>query len=391
MKFTPQKTEFLLFSLLLFTLCSCGSTKEYIKAQRTLYEDDVVIEESYQLMQDDKIIESSSKRFYDLDEVWSAVEEDDTKLTMKAFTAVKETSSKSSDEQVTFSLMEYQADKATEEIKTLVLGSKTVKVRNGKAVTPTANSSSDESDSEESSSDKSSQKTTSDSFGAEMEKVFNENLNAFLAYIFDSSENASETSDSAQTESASKDKKIQEVSTSEKVIVESEPNKKYILYTFAGKPFVLAGVTAWNLVKCGGYALINFSGGYNAATGNASGAYWKLPSYKKSKEKAAAAKEANKIQYYPEYHVPLTNNHIVVEKYDRDISVRSLAGGDSEEIVPIERYEYDNTMSVERSASKDAASTAAVAGLVGTAVTIPVSVLSWVGGAAAGIYMQTQK
>ena len=42
-------------------------------------------------------------------------------------------------------------------------------------------------------------------------------------------------------------------------------------------------------------------------------------------------------------------------------------------------------MSVSLSSKADAASTAATANIIGTAVTIPISAITWVGGAAIGI------
>lgn len=369
MKITFKKMAFFLLLLPMCLLCSCMSTREYIKTQKTLYEDDIAVEESYELTRDSKVIESKSKKFYDLADVCADVESNETTLTMRTFTAVKETDSKSSDDSVTFSLMEYKADKATNEIQSFVLGTKAVKVKNGKVASTTDPNG------------KTHRAITGDTFSDDMEQFFNENLDNLVNYMF-----AQNESNEEESTTATQDKKRQEITTAEKVVVESVPNGNYIFYSIVGKPFVILGVTTWNLIKCAGYACVNFVGGYNAVSGKSDSLIWMMPSYKKSKAKAAAAKEANKIEHYPEYHLPFTNNHITVEKYDRDISVLTLADENAEEIVPIERYEYDNTMSVERSASADAASTAAVAGVIGTAVTIPVSAVTWVGGAASGIY-----
>ena len=174
----------------------------------------------------------------------------------------------------------------------------------------------------------------------------------------------------------------------EKATVESKTNGKYVAYSFLGKPFVWLGTGIWNVLKCFGYAFINFGGGYNLVSGkaNSENLAWKLPSYKKSKEKAAAAKEANTIQYYPEYHKPFTDNRIIVDTYDKKIETEQLSFEDAEKIKSANRVVYGNTMSVSLSAKADAASTSAMAGLVGTAVTIPISVTSWIGGAAAGIF-----
>lgn len=174
----------------------------------------------------------------------------------------------------------------------------------------------------------------------------------------------------------------------EKVTVHSTVDSGYLAYSFLGKPFVILGATTWNILKCFGYAFINFGGGYNFATGNYSSnndSVWMLPSYKKSKEKATAAKEANRIKYYPEYHKAFTNNHIEVDTYNQIAGAESSRLSDSEKIYAIQHSEFDNTMSVSLSSKADAASTAATANIIGTAVTIPISAITWVCGAAIGI------
>ena len=174
----------------------------------------------------------------------------------------------------------------------------------------------------------------------------------------------------------------------EKVTVHSTVDSGYLAYSFLGKPFVILGVTTWNILKCFGYAFINFGGGYNFVTGNYSSnndSAWMLPSYKKSKEKAAAAKEANRIKHYPEYHKAFTNNHIEVDTYNQIAGAESSRLSDSEKIYAIQHSEFDNTMSVSLSSKADAASTATTANIIGTAVTIPISAITWVGGAAIGI------
>lgn len=174
----------------------------------------------------------------------------------------------------------------------------------------------------------------------------------------------------------------------EKVTVHSTVDSSYLAYSFLGKPFVILGATTWNILKCFGYAFINFGGGYNFATGNYSSdndSAWMLPSYKKSKEKAAVAKEANRIKHYPEYHKAFTNNHIEVDTYNQIAGAESSRLSDSEKIYAVQHSEFDNTMSVSLSSKADAASTAATANIIGTAVTIPISAITWVGGAAIGI------
>ena len=49
---------------------------------------------------------------------------------------------------------------------------------------------------------------------------------------------------------------------------------------------------------------------------------------------------------------------------------------------------FSNKMVVSRSASADAKYTAGVVGVIGTGTTIPVSVLTWIGGAVVGVMGQ---
>lgn len=198
-------------------------------------------------------------------------------------------------------------------------------------------------------------------------------------------QNANEFAETTEENSATKTRS--EICV-EKVTVHSTVDSGYLAYSFLGKPFVILGATTWNILKCFGYAFINFGGGYNFATGNYSSnndSAWMLPSYKKSKEKAAAAKEANRIKHYPEYHKAFTNNHIEVDTYNQIAGAESSRLSDSEKIYAIQHSEFDNTMSVSLSSKADAASTAATANIIGTAVTIPISAITWVGGAAIGI------
>ena len=46
----------------------------------------------------------------------------------------------------------------------------------------------------------------------------------------------------------------------EKVTVHSTVDSGYLAYSFLGKPFVILGATTWNILKCFGYAFINFGG-----------------------------------------------------------------------------------------------------------------------------------
>lgn len=200
-----------------------------------------------------------------------------------------------------------------------------------------------------------------------------------------SQQNAKELAETPEKNSAAKTRS--EICV-EKVTVHSTLNSGYIAYSFLGKPFVILGATTWNILKCFGYAFMNFGGGYNLATGNYSSnndSVWMLPSCKKSKEKAAVAKENNKIKHYPEYHKAFTNNHIEVDTYNQMSGAESSSLFDSEKIYAIQHSEFDNTMSVSLSSKADAASTAATANIIGTAVTISISVVTWVGGAAIGV------
>ena len=170
------------------------------------------------------------------------------------------------------------------------------------------------------------------------------------------------------------------------ITVVSVPNKTYIAYSIMGKPFVIAGVAAWNLLKCAGYSFYNFVGGYNLTLGKdkADMPLWLMPSMKTAKDKFAVAKAANEIVYYPEYHLPFTDNTITVVSTEQESAARYI----TKDNVEIKRQTVDhltNTMSVNKSVEADAAYTAGVAGLIGTGVTIPVAAASWVVGFGSGI------
>lgn len=223
-------------------------------------------------------------------------------------------------------------------------------------------------------------------------KKFSTRLPSYFATAYkdvnkkrNSQQNAKELAETSEKNSIAKTRS--EICV-EKVTVHSTLNSGYIAYSFLGKPFVILGATTWNILKCFGYAFMNFGGGYNLATGNYSSnndSVWMLPSYKKSKEKATVAKENNKIKHYPEYHKAFTNNYIEVDTYNQMSGAESSRLSDSEKIYAIQHSEFDNTMSVSLSSKADAASTAATANIIGTAVTIPISVVTWVGGAAIGV------
>ncbi|MBQ5491132.1 MAG: hypothetical protein IIT68_03640, partial [Treponema sp.] len=172
----------------------------------------------------------------------------------------------------------------------------------------------------------------------------------------------------------------------EEITVESEPNTEYIVYSFLGKPFVILGTGVWNILKCAGYAIINAGAGYNMTLGSerADLPIWMMPSMSTAREKFEEAKEANEIPYYPEYHIPFTNNRITVVTTEQHSNEAFITKKNAVVVSRVSR-DYTNTMSVQRSAQADAAYTAGVAGLIGTGVTIPVAGLSWVAGFAAGI------
>lgn len=365
--------------LLIIVFCSCQSTRVYVHSKEQVFENNSLVEERTNVTRldyEDEACEvfqkkteksSSVKRYYDLSSVYNVVEntEDNSKTLIHFYTAEKTKKSKSEYEDVVFSLIESDIKKANKDMTLTVLGQKLVRLKTQ-----------DLSSSDDIPLTPSVKK--GDKFSSDDEQLFLTAYGKFVEII----------KASQSDEGIASNAKIRTENSTEKIKVLSTPNSKYILYSAAGKPFVVAGASLWNALKCFGYAVINFSGGYNLMTGNSSNGatLWVLPDFNKAKEKAATAKEANRIKYYPEYHLPFTNNHIIVDKYNREIEIEQLVGEDAENITAIEHYEYDNTMSVSLSAKADAQSTAATAGLVGTIVTIPVSVVTWVAGAAYGIY-----
>lgn len=200
------------------------------------------------------------------------------------------------------------------------------------------------------------------------------NMDSYFVSAF----NAINAKNNKNVSTEEKFRSMQSLSSTEKISVASSLNTPYMLYSFVGKPFVVLGSSGLSLVKCLGYACVNFIGGYSATTGG--DVFWMMPDTKKAKEKAAYARENNGISYYPEYHKAFTNNHIAVEKLSDDTNQVG------EMVKKTEHFSYDNSLSVERSISADANATASVVGWVGTAITVPVSAITWVGGAAFGLY-----
>lgn len=354
--------------------CSCETTKVYIKTSQQLYEDDFLVEETSTLVrfdykeEDGKTVEektemgSFSKHYYDIPDNYIYISNDSPTIIHRInVEKEKDLSSAENDEKVVFSLIKEEIDVEADIEKTRLLGKRTMSIKNGEIVM--------------SSSDSNQVQFTGSTFSGQDLELFEKVSQLVISQVQkDLNENEDDKSIRKRTENVT-----------ERVTVISTSNTNYILYSFLGKPLVIAGATAWNVLKCAGYALINFGGGYNLTTGKGD-SLWKLPSFKDSQEKAAIAREENRIKYYPEYHIPFTDNKIIVDKYDKNIEVEKLVGEDAEQITAVEHQEYDNSMSVSLSAKADAASTAATANLVGTVVTIPVSVVTWVAGAAYGIY-----
>ena len=169
----------------------------------------------------------------------------------------------------------------------------------------------------------------------------------------------------------------------EMAVVRSKPNGKYIAYTFLGKPFVILGSTIFNLCRSVGYSVINFLGGYASVAD--SKFLWIMPDVKGAKAKATQAKVENQI-VYPEYHIPLTDNHIVIDKVTGETESRvSEIDPDEIHITTSEVHEYDNSLSVKKSVEKDVNRTTSIVGLIGTIITVPISAVSWVFGAVFGI------
>ena len=327
-------------SLVFLPFISCVSTRVYTRETSKFYDNGNLVAEKTNFTKDGKVTESSTMNYL-------SAEVDDMKVV-----AVKTSSSKKS----------YDVTKLQIFDGDLLYTEKEFREKDGVLVVEGENS---------------EQKEISE-VQAEKQKL--------IERAFEAIKNE-EQNFSSEEESS----RIKQVTDFENVTVESYPNGKYITYSILGKPFVILGSSAWSLLKCCGYALINFAGGYNAASGNTSGAFWMMPDTKKAKEKAKAARAANGISAYPEYHLTFTNNHIVVQKISSE--TENVFSSDKKEvkILAEETLEYDNTISIERSVSADAASTSATIGMVGTIITVPVSAITWVGGAAAGIYGQTQK
>lgn len=170
----------------------------------------------------------------------------------------------------------------------------------------------------------------------------------------------------------------------EKAVVESKPNGKYIAYSFLGKPFVILGATIFNLIKSLGYSFINFMGGYSTMQNG--DFFWMMPDVNGARKKADKAKIENQIAY-PEYHIPFTDNHIAIDRITGETETRvSEIDPDEITVTSKEEHEFDNSLSVKKSVEKDVNRTTSVIGLAGTIITVPISAVTWVFGAVAGLY-----
>ena len=169
---------------------------------------------------------------------------------------------------------------------------------------------------------------------------------------------------------------LSRVTTTERITVESKPDGKWIAYSFLGRPFVVIGSTVWSVLKCTGYAFVNFLGGnHYAKTGQG---MWMVPSVKDAVAARDAAKAANSIQY-EEYHKTFTKNHITVESATTTAE-NVFTSAEKISVTAHDVKSFDNTIRVANSVKADSAATASVVNVIGNVVTIPVSGLTWVGG-----------
>ncbi len=363
-----KKIIFGLLGYLFLAFVSCASNRVYVKTQDTLYEDDRLTTEVSSTSLDGKLQKDSIKNYYNLYEFENSVVATESKTTTHYFIAEKEQTSKSEYQMTNVYLVEEVFNRSDRTDTSDIIGKKTIRFNKNGKLAPYIDSNG------------APKLAKGDSFSKDDEAMFSK-IPVYLEGVF------SATTGQEISEAAGKSYRTESVVKN--IEVTSTPNQSFIMYQIMGKPFVILGTASWNILKCVGYALINFTGGYNAVAGKSNAAYWKLPSYKKAKEKAVKAKEANKIAYYPEYHLPFTDNHIVVTTVTGE-KESLFVSSDEIKVKSTTRKEIDNTLSVSRSAKADAAQTAAVAGVIGTVITIPVSVVSWIGGAAFGIYGKTQ-
>lgn len=164
---------------------------------------------------------------------------------------------------------------------------------------------------------------------------------------------------------------------STKITVISEPDYKFSAYSFFLKPFVIAGAATVSLGKCLFFSTTIFF----CAVIDYVPEWWDtlIFGYSEEKEKMMDARAENKIEFYPEFHRPFTENHIIVEKTVSKTSAYKTK--DEKTIVTnYEKCEYDNSIYVSREIKKDYYSTIYVVNHIGNIITIPVMVVSAVAG-----------
>ncbi len=376
MNYTFNRRAVRFFAVVAFSTAffvSCESTRVYVKTNDDFYENGELVSSTFTQTLDGKV-KNKERKVYRKTRVFDDVN--------NRMLIVKETATsvyKTSGEKSVIQLVDENDN---------VIAEKSFSKKNGTIDASTVSSASDDSSKKQSdeekakakkeADEKAAKKRSGENSGKKVVALKKDQINALFKksiLTLNGLENVPETPKGGSSSVR--------LSSMEKATVVSVPNGSYITYSIVGKPFVLLGTTAWNLLKCGGYALVNFIGGYNIIQNPDSGTFWVMPDVKKSKEQAAKAKEANKLAY-PEYHLPFTNNHITIEKIDSEVG-NAFTDSETVKIVAQEKHEIDNTIKVGRSVAADAYSTASTVGYVGTAVTVPVSAVTWVAGVAAGI------
>lgn len=369
------------FALILFSavFMSCESVKVYTKEQRSFYIDDQLVSDSYTHTKSNednsnkKIIENTSTSIKKISFDKSLNENDIFKYSgedVEQYYAIATTKINSNEKFDTVSIKLYNTSY-------YLLADKIYIMKKGKFVDPDKIKEPDGQPSRD-----------KNVVAARNSQNVNRTpaINMLLDEAFSIYKNEKENSSGADINSNNDNTRV--VTSTERITVRSKPNSEYIVYSILGKPFVIAGSSALNLVKCAGYGLINFAGGYaTVANGEL---MWKMPDYKGAKAKAEEARASNGIEAYPEYHVPFTDNHIIVESLETEKSSETVDMEGGLKITAQDKREYDQSIKVERSAKADAYSTAAVASLIGTAVAIPVSGITWLGGAFIAAYSKTQ-
>ena len=352
----------LLFFSIPFFFISCTTTKVYTETKDLLYENGVCVSETISKEANGKIIESHTKTSYNLYEINRVDLENKSKIDFHFILAEKDNDLKSKYDEYKFKLTNIVYDKESERfIDANVIGTKTIKNKKNKKM-----------------KEKDSlllKRVEGDKFKFEDEILFEKSLRLLQREYFDNPNIVEKQGNSYRRELT-----VSEVS------VESTVNIPYVLYFTLGKPFVIMGASLLNLLECTGYAFLNFMGGFCYSKGDysSSDSIWYMPSFKTAAENFKTAKEKKKIENYPEYHIPFTNNEIKVHETDEYAESYFITKDNVNLKKDTVRY-LKNTMSVSLSASADMDYTAGVVGLIGTGITIPISVTSWVLGFLAGI------